>query len=73
MQKAANSSIVPSRPRGTWASSLARTAGSVAPVASRKPGKSMKFVPTALTCTPWRATSPATLRASIVAPARAAE
>ena len=33
----------------------------------------MKLVPTALTCTPLRATSPATLRASIVAPARAAE
>ncbi len=33
----------------------------------------MKLVPTALTCTPWRATSSATFRVSIVAPARAEE
>ena len=33
----------------------------------------MKFVPTAFTCTPVRATSIATFLASIVAPARAAE
>ena len=43
------------------------------PAAAWNSGKSMKLVPRALTCTPVRATSPATLRVSIVAPARTDE
>ena len=58
---------------GTCASTLARPSGSVAPEAARNSGKSMKLVPTALTCTPLRATSAATLRTSMFAPARADE
>jgi hypothetical protein len=58
---------------GTCASTLARTSGSCDPAAAWNSGKSMKFVPTALTCTPVAAISSATLRAIIVAPARTAE
>lgn len=73
MQNDENSSIVPKRRIGTCDSILARTSGSVAPDAFKKAGKSMKFVPTAFTCTPVRATSSATFLTNIVAAARADE
>ncbi len=55
------------------ASTLARLSSSVMRLARRNSGKSMKFVPTALTWTPVRATSPATFFTSMFAPARADE
>ena len=58
---------------GTWASTRARDSSSFTPFAARKPGKSMKLVPTALTMTPDPATSAATLRTSMFAAARAVE
>jgi len=72
-QNEASSSSDPRRRIGTIDSTRARPSGSSARLARRNSGKSMKLLPTALTCTPLRATSPATLRTSMVAPARAAE
>ena len=73
MEKWASSSRVPSRPIGTWASTRALPSGSSARFAFRNSGKSMKFVPMALTWTPLPTTSSATFRTRWLAAARAAE
>ena len=72
-EKWASSESDPSRLIDTIASTPARRSGSSARLALRNAGKSMKFVPMALTYTPFPATSAATFRPSMLAAARPEE